>query len=174
MNTKIVAKNITVTEEIRDYLEKRLARFEKMLGGFDEAFVNITAQKKTVKVEITVPMSGVILRGEDTSEEVFSAIDGIVDKLEAQVRKHKTKLAKKMKEGSAGRRVIMELPEENPVYDVVKIKSFSAKPYSLDEAIMQLDLLGHDFFVFVNAENSQVNVLYKRKGGNYGLLEPEM
>lgn len=132
-------------------------------------------------MEVTVRVDGYILRGEETAETTHSAVDLVVEKLERQVEKHKTKLIKKrrlkaggLKEGAAG-----ETPEEGEKGEgegqkVVKVKRFPVKPMSVEEAMLQMELLGHDFFVFANAETEKVNVLYRRKDGQYGLIEPEL
>jgi len=173
MNIKIVGRNLEVTDEMKKYAEKRLGKFDKLIGGAETAVVTLTSQRNIKKVEVTIPLDSIILRGEHQCYDVFTGIDEVVEKIERQVRKHKTRLAKKMKEGSANRATIMEIPEELKNYDLVRRKTYTIKPLSVDEAIMQMDLLGHSFFVFVNEESEAVNVLYRRYDGNYGLLEPE-
>ena len=173
MLINIKGRNLEVTAAMREYVEKRLQKFDKMVGGLGEVFVTMSVQKDRHKVEVTIPLNDVILRGEEEGINMYACIDDVVEKLERQVRKHKTRLAKKMREGSINRKVIMEIAEQVDESRLVRTKTFDVKPLSVDEAIMQMDLLGHSFFVFVNDETENINVLYRRNDGNYGLLQPE-
>ncbi|MDD2568156.1 MAG: ribosome-associated translation inhibitor RaiA [Clostridia bacterium] len=174
MLINVKGRNLEITNAMREYVEKRLNKFDKMVGGLDEAFVTMSVQKDRHKVEVTMPLNGVILRGEEEGVNMYACIDDVVEKLERQVRKHKTRLAKKMREGSINRKVIMEIPEQENESRLVRTKTFDIKPLAVEEAIMQMDLLGHNFFVFVNDETDNINVVYRRKDGNYGLLQPEV
>ncbi len=174
MLTNIRSRKFELTDEMKAYIEKRMAKYDRMLGGVDEINVLVSEQKNLKKVEVTIPLHDVILRCEDTNPDFYTCVDNVAEKLGRPVRKHKTRLAKKMREGSENKRVIAAMPDNMEEAQLVKIKKFTTKPYSVDEAIMQMDLLGHNFFAFINEDTEQVNVVYVRHDGNYGLLEPDM
>jgi len=174
MKINIKGRNVEVTAAIKEYVEKRLAKFDKMIAEAEEAYVTVLVQKDRHRVEVTIPLDGgVILRGEEEGNNMYACIDEVVEKLERQVRKHKTRLAKRVKEGSAAKKALMAIEEEPDERLLVRTKQFNIKPVSVEEAIMQMNLLGHKFFVFTNEENHKVNVLYQRNDGNYGLLIPQ-
>ncbi|MDD3365595.1 MAG: ribosome-associated translation inhibitor RaiA, partial [Syntrophomonas sp.] len=131
------------------------------------------------KVEVTIPLNGLILRGEVTAEDMYSAIDMVIEKLEKQIEKHKTKLYKSHR-GSGLKQAVadeikrqLEHQDTTEKFKIVRTKRFALKPMDEEEAIMQMSLLGHTFFVFFNAETDEVNVVYRRKDGNFGLIEPD-
>lgn len=176
MNVQIRGRNVEVTPALRDYVEKRVGKIEKYLGNIRDAQVTLTVEKGFHRVEVTIPVNGMILRGEEATQDMYASIDLVVEKLEKQVQKYKGRLVRRSS------RVAGEIQEtddwtqtlqENDGPTIVRTKRFPVKPISLDEAILQMNLLGHSFFVFSNAETEQVNVLYIRKDGNYGLIEPE-
>ena len=173
MLTNIRSRKFELTDEMKAYIEKRMAKYDRMLGGVEEINVLVSEQKNLKKVEVTIPLNDVILRCEETDTDFFACVDRVAEKLGGPVRKHKTRLAKRMKEGSNNKRVFSEMPDNVSDSQLVKYKKFTSKPYSVDEAIMQMDLLGHNFFAFINEETGKVNVVYLRHDGNYGLLEPE-
>ena len=174
MNINMKGRNVEVTDAIREYVEKRLAKFDKMIGGAEEAYVTLLVQKDTHRVEVTIPLDGgVILRGEEQGNNMYACVDEVVEKLEGQIRKHKTRLAKRIREGSEAKKAILALEATPDERELVRTKHFPTKPMSLEEAIMQMDLLGHKFFVFTNEADQKVNVVYQRNDGNYGLLTPE-
>jgi ribosomal subunit interface protein len=179
MNYNIRGENIEVTPAIREYVEKKVAKLERYFSETPEANVNVNLrfnQDKTSKVEVTIPMPNLVLRAEETNDDMYAAIDLIVDKLERQIRKHKTKVNRKFREkGDVG--VTFTNPvHENVDYDedeleVVRTKRFDLKPMDSEEAILQMNLLGHSFYVFTNADTNRTNVVYKRRDGRYGLIE---
>lgn len=174
MDIKIRGKNIEVTPSLREHVEKRLGKLDKFLKEDQDVQVTLLVEKDRHQVEVTIPLGGYILRGEEETGDMYASIDMVVDKLERQVRKYKTRLAKRLKEDSLkdlGNGNTPEEENEKPL--VVRTKRFAIKPMPVDEAIMQMNLLGHSFFVFSNAETEEVNVVYRRKDGNYGLIEPE-
>lgn len=174
MKINVRSRKNEVTPAMREYAEKRLEKFDKMLGGVDEVSVLHNAVKDTHTVEVTMYVDNVILRGETSGESMYACIDMVVEKLERQVRKHKTKLAKRFRSGASKRELnIVEVPEVEHEVELVKTKTFERKPYAVEDAIMQMELLGHDFFAFINVETDEVNVVYKRKDGNIGMLKPE-
>lgn len=169
----IRGKNFPVTDSLRQYVEKRLGKMERFLEGVDEIQVNLSLARDNHVVEVTIPLNGYLLRGEESTGDMYGSIDRVVEKLEKQIAKYKTKLAKKVK-GGAIKDLVIEIPEQtSPEPRLIRTKRFAIKPMSIDEAIMQMNLLGHSFFVFSNADTEEVNVLYRRKDGNYGLIEPE-
>ncbi|MBQ3508594.1 MAG: ribosome-associated translation inhibitor RaiA [Peptococcaceae bacterium] len=168
MRITVKAKNTQVTEPLTDYIEKRFAKLDKYFADADlAATVTLVVEKGLHRVEATIPMNRYILRAEDSTNDMYASIDGVVDKLERQVRKYKTKINRK---GKA--QIINELPAMEEEAEIIKTKSFVLKPMDEEEAIMQMELLEHDFFVFLHAETNAVNVVYKRKDGQYGLIQP--
>ncbi|WP_031514044.1 ribosome hibernation-promoting factor, HPF/YfiA family [Desulfofalx alkaliphila] len=173
MKVNVRGKNIEVTPALREYVEKRIGKLEKFLEGVEEAQVKLVVEKENHKVEVTIPIQGMILRGEEATGDMYASTDLVLEKLEKQIEKYKGKLGKR---GRNGGDKVVKAPAGEPAEDgpkVVKTKRFAIKPMPVDEAIMQMNLLGHSFFVFSNAETEQVNVVYLRKDGNYGLIEPE-
>jgi putative sigma-54 modulation protein len=166
----IRGKNIELTNALKEYVEKKLAKLDKHIE-LAEGQVTLTVEKGTHKVEVTIPVNGMILRGEEETGDMYASIDLVVEKLEKQISRYKTRFTRKARaEGKA-----VPAPGEEAFEEAVimKTKRFAFKPMPVDEAVMQMNMLGHSFFVFSNAETEEVNVLYKRKDGNYGLIEPE-
>jgi putative sigma-54 modulation protein len=175
MRTIVSGKNIDITDAIRDRVYKRLSKFEKYFGPDTEAHATLSVEKNRHIIEVTIPFNGVILRGEEATGDMYTSIDNVVDKLERQMRRQKTKLEKRIKDDSIRFENFSPAVEEYEDEEVriVKTKRFAMKPMPTEEAVLQMELLGHNFFVFSNAETEEVNVVYKRKDGNYGLIEPE-
>lgn len=179
MKISVRGKNIEATPALVDYAEKKLSKLDKHFDKATDVQVVLSVIREEHIVEVTMNYNGLILRGEESTGDMYASIDMVVDKLERQVKKYKTRMSKSMRQ--RGMRVISEkhavseaverMEEEAP--KLVKTKRFTLKPMSTEEAIMQMDLLGHNFFVFSNADDDAVNVVYKRKDGNYGLIEPE-
>ncbi|MCT8140169.1 ribosome-associated translation inhibitor RaiA [Anaerobacillus sp. CMMVII] len=181
MNFNIRGENIEVTPAIRNYVEKKVGKLERY---FDETptspvHVNLQVINNQQIIEITISMPQLLLRGEETHTDMYAAIDLVVEKLERQIRKHKTKVNRKFRqEGSlkymfrneVGNGVTFEDEDE---LEIVRTKRFSLKPMDAEEAILQMDMLGHNFFVFANSVNGDTNVVYRRKDGRYGLIEPQ-
>lgn len=175
MKIQIRGKNVQVTDSLKEYVEKRLGKLEKYFDNTPEAVVTLVVQKDRHRIEVTIPINGFILRGEEESLDMYTSVDLVLEKLEKQINKYKTKFSKKIKEQSI-RDMKVTMGEKSTTDDipqVVRTKRFAIKPMPLEEAVMQMNLLGHSFFVFTNAETEEVNVLYNRKDGNYGLIEPE-
>jgi len=181
MRITVSGKNdIEVTDALRNVVEKKLSKLEKYFNKDADVRVTLGLQRNYHIVEITVPINGMIFRAEEATDDMYSSIDNAVEKLEKQILKHKTKLEKRFANGKSIRfDVIPEIPEENRVeeekeFEIVKTKKFAIKPMTPDEAILQMNMLGHSFFVFTNAETDELNVVYRRKDGKYGLIEPEV
>jgi putative sigma-54 modulation protein len=185
MKFNIRGENIEVTAALRDYVEKKVGRlakyFDTPLPG--EVQVTMRVLRGDGTIEVTIPLTGVILRAEETHEDMYAAIDLVVEKLERQIRKYKTKLMRKLRVESTNRTahrdtqpvavLTDEEAEEDVEVDIVRIKRFDLKPMDAHEAVMQMDMLGHNFFVFQNSETNDVNVVYRRNDGRYGLIEPK-
>lgn len=159
-----------VTGALKEYVEKRVGKLDRYIDNLGDAQITMTVEKDSHRVEVTMPINGMILRGEETTSDMYASIDMVVDKLEKQIERHKGKLIKRSSKGAGQSRPEAVPEEEGPM--VVRTKKFAIKPMAIDEAVLQMNLLGHSFFVFSNAETDQVNVVYKRKDGNYGLIEP--
>jgi putative sigma-54 modulation protein len=178
MRLDIRGRNIEITDALKDYTTKRLSKLEKYIDDARIAQVALSLEGEDHKVEVTIPLNGLILRGEVTAEDMYSAIDMVVEKLEKQIEKHKTKLYKshrgsglKQAADEESRRTLTT--DEGEKFKVVRTKRFALKPMDEEEAIMQMSLLGHNFFMFFNANTDEVNVVYKRMDGNFGLIEPD-
>jgi putative sigma-54 modulation protein len=176
MNLLIRARNYQAADSVRQYVEKRLRKLDKLLDKDAEATVTFVGEKSRQRVEITIPVNNYILRGEEENEDILTAIDKVTDKLEKQLVRSKERFSKK------GRLSVTKLPSMDGISPAadddeefkVRIKQFSPKPMSIDEAITRMDMIGHTFFVFNNAESGDMNVVYRRNDGHYGLLEPEV
>lgn len=176
MKVTVRGKNIEVTPALEEYAQKKLGKLAKFFDQDTETQVFLSVTREDHIVEVTINVGGLILRGEESTEDMYASIDLVVEKLEKQVAKYKTRLNKSLRK--RGVRMINEklLAQEKDEEDearVVKTKRFAWKPMSVEEAILQMNLLGHDFFVFTNADTETVNVVYRRRDGNYGLIEPE-
>ncbi len=172
-------KNIDVTEALQNYVEKRIGKLDKYFEKETEAQVLLSMTRENNIVEVTILLDGMILRGEESTQDMYASIDNVVEKLEKQVEKYKAKLTRnKQKLGRALAEETEvareEKAEEEEEPKIVRVKRFAMKPMVVEEAILQMDLLDHDFFVFFDAETEVVNVVYRRKDGNYGLIEPEL
>ena len=175
MNIIVYGKNIQLTDALKEVATKKISRLEKFFTKDIEAKIVLSVERTWQKVEVTIPFNGRILRVEESSEDMYSSIDDAVESLEKQIRKHKTKLEDKKHSNESIKFENIEPLEEDDedTFKVVKTKRFAIKPMSIEEAVLQMDLLKHDFFVFLNADTEEVNVVYKRKDANYGLIEPE-
>ena len=173
MKTKIFGKNINVTPSLNDTVEKKVSRLEKYFYKDVEVKVVLSVEKLRQIIEITVPFAGVVLRSEEVTDDMYNSIDHAVDTLERQIRKHKTKLQNKKHMPETIRFDNIEPLEDEDESKIVKTKRFAMKPMNVEEAVLQMDLVNHNFFVFLNSETEEVNVVYKRRDANYGLIEPE-
>lgn len=181
MKVLVRGRNVEVTDALKGYVEKRVGKLGKFLDGANEATVILTVEGvsrnegASHRVEVTIPFNGMILRGEEATGDMYSSIDLVVEKLEKQIGKYKGKLFRRRAavDGKSYAEPRVRDEEDYEDLQLVKIKRFAFRPMHVDEAIMQMNLLGHSFFVFVNAETEQVNVVYKRKDGKYGLIEPD-
>lgn len=175
MRITVTGKNIIVTDALKDRVIKKLTKFDKFFGADTEATATLSVERDRHIFEVTIPFNGIILRGEDATDDMYTSIDNVMEKLERQIRKQKTKLERKLKDMDLRFDTLFEsnADEEEDEVQIVKTKRFAIKPMPAEEAAMQMELLGHSFFVFSNSDTEEVNVIYKRKDGNYGLIEPE-
>lgn len=175
MEIIIRGDKIKVTQAINDYLKDKLSKLEKYIDDYENVRATVVVKVKNheQKVEVTIPLKKFILRAEETKEDLYAAIDVVVDKIERQIRKNKTKLqSKKIKE----RDIIIDYVEdydETEENKIVKRKEIEVKPMSEEEAIIQMELLGHDFYLFKNSLSLKPTLVYKREDGNYGIIETE-
>ncbi|MCL1976099.1 MAG: ribosome-associated translation inhibitor RaiA [Firmicutes bacterium] len=172
MNITYKARNMEISNSLKDYAEKRLSKFDKLIR-VEDAIVSMTMIKDRYRLEVTLPYNGIIIRGEEEGYDLYTSIDSVTAKLESQIHKYRTRLIKKGRgERMAAQEDILTYVEDD---QPVKVKHFITKPMAVDEAIMQMNLLGHGFFVFINSDGGNtVNVLYRRNDGDYGLLMPEV
>ena len=177
MNMKfiIVGKNIEVTEGLRAAVEDKIGKLEKYFTEDTEAQVTLSVEKDRQKIEVTIPMKGNIIRSEQVSSDMYVSIDLVEEIIERQLKKYKNKLIDKKQASSFFKQEFMdkEYMDDEEV-QIIRTKKFDIKPMYPEDACVQMELLGHNFFVFCNAETDQVNVVYKRKGNTYGLIEPEV
>jgi len=168
MNIIINCRHMDSTQNLKDYAEEKIGKFDKYLNNIIEANVTLSVEKYRHKAEVLLKLSGSLIQAESITDEMYSAIDEVVEKLARQVRKHKDKIVSQRK-GKGKSKADLETAETVPA--IIKSKS-EIKPMSVEEAAMQMDLLGRDFFVYTNASSGDINVLYKRTDGNFGLVEP--
>ncbi|MBM7585883.1 ribosomal subunit interface protein [Bacillus pakistanensis] len=192
LNYNIRGENIEVTPAIRDHVEKKIGKLGRYFNETPDANVHVNLkvyQDTTTKVEVTIPMPHLVLRAEERNEDMYAGIDLIVNKLERQIRKHKTKVNRKMREKGSPKEFfaaqedlsnvepnpeghgVPAFQEEEDDMELVRTKQFNLKPMDSEEAILQMNLLGHSFFIYTDAESNATNIVYKRRDGKYGLIE---
>ena len=178
MKIKIFGKNIEVTEGIRSAVEEKIGKLDKYFAEETRVDVTLSVNKNEQKVEVTIPVKGRIIRAEEISDDMYVSIDMVEETIERQLVKYKNKIIDKKKSiKEAFTETYIEADYEDEDEDQIKIKKtkrFGFKPMDPEEACVEMELLGHNFFVFLNAETEEVNVVYKRKGNTYGLIEPEL
>ena len=171
----ILGKNIEVTPGLRSAVEDKIGKLEKYFNPDTEAHITLSVEKDRQKIEVTIPEKGNIIRSEQVSNDMYVSIDLVEEIIERQLKKYKTKLIAKEQAAGCFKQDFIEkdFMDEEEVH-IVRTKKFDIKPMYPEDACVQMELLGHNFFVFCNAETDQVNVVYKRKGNTYGLIEPEV
>ncbi len=171
MKIAIRGKNIKLTDALQAYVNDKVKKIGKY---FDRAEIDVQVSLEVKRekhiVEVTAYVNGLILRGEEATDDMYASIDGVIEKIERQIRKYKTRINRKLRKDEVDISIESDDPKTEDL--IVKVKRFSFKPMLIEEAVMQMDLLGHDFFVFSNATSEEMNVVYKRKDGKYGLIEP--
>lgn len=179
MEITLQGRNIELSDSLKEHVEKKLQKLAKYFRHPLQVQVVLSSQKDRQIVEITVPLNDYILRAEESTDDLYTSLDRVLDKLERQIHKYKTKIIRKARRASVEAKHMpppSSVEEEDSDGDprVVKSKRFALKPMDVEEAILQMDLLGHDFFVFSNADTDMVNVVYRRRDNNYGLIEPNV
>ena len=173
MNFIISGKNIDVTDGLKKAVQDKLGKLERYFTPETEIVVTLSVEKERQKIEVTIPVKGSIIRSEQVSNDMYVSIDLVEEVIERQLRKYKKKLIDKHQEGSNFQKAYIDDEYEDEEVTISRVKKYDAKPMYPEDACVQMELLGHNFYVFVNAETDQVNVVYKRKGNTYGLIEPE-
>ncbi len=175
MKVTIICKNIQVSDDFKEVVEMKIDKLDKYFATGTEAKVLLSAGKNWQKVEATIMTKGHIFRAEQMAEDLGIGLDSVVDKLSVQMSKFKTKLQKKNKEYREPEMVFDSWPEAEAEVEpeIIKTKSFAVHPMNVEEAIMQMELLGHEFFLFLNGDSGKINVVYARHDGGYGLLDPD-
>lgn len=174
MKIIVHGKKVKITNAINDYIENKIGRLDKYLENPDEVTATVSVKVKGIDqtVEVTIPAKRYILRAEDTHNDLYAAIDLVTDKLERQIRKNKTRIKKKSTKGLEDFAIDFKTEkDEEETGKIVKTKLIETKPMSTEEAILQMNLLGHSFYVFTNEKTNDINVVYKRKDNDYGLIE---
>ncbi len=174
MKFNVHGKKVEVTEPIRNYIEEKIGRLDKYFENPTEITATVVVRIRGIEqiVEVTIPVQKIILRAEESHNDLYAAIDIVSDKLERQIRKNKTRMNRRTSKGEdLGFDLSFEDIKEEEDSTIVRRKQIEMKPMSEEEAILQMNLLGHEFFVFRNVESGDVDILYKRKDGNYGIIE---
>jgi putative sigma-54 modulation protein len=184
MELQIIGKNVKITQSMRDYIQKKVDRLGRYLPGIDDAKVEINQEKTKAPehrftVQVTIRSKGLLLRGEERSINANAAMDMVIEVLARQIKRYKGKVNRKEKTASLARQIGEEEiavtgKKKTTEPELVKVKRFIVKSMTVDESTEQMELLGHDFFLFVNDESGELNLIYRRKDGNYGLIVPEM
>ena len=171
----ISGKNITVTEGLKTAVQDKLSKLERYFTPDTEVVVTLSSlKKKEQKIEVTIPVKGNIIRSEQVSNDMYVSIDLVEEVIERQLRKYKNKIVDKQQAAANFQKAYLDKDyDEDEEVKIIRTKKFGIKPMYPEDACVQMELLGHNFFVFYNAETEQVNVVYKRKGNTYGLIEPE-
>lgn len=175
MRIKITGRNIELTEGLKSAVETKLSKLEKYFAPDTDAYVTLSVEKERQKAEVTIPMKGNYIRSEQISNDMYVSIDLVEEVLERQLKKYRTRIvARQQNAASLFKQEFLDSKnDEDEEIKIIRSKKFDMKPLYPEDACVQMELLGHDFYVFVNAETEEVNVVYKRKGNTYGLIEPE-
>lgn len=171
----ILGKNIEVTEGLKSAVEDKIGKLEKYFSEDTEVHVTLSVEKDRQKIEVTIPVKGSIIRSEQVSNDMYVSIDLVEEIIERQLKKYKNKITDREQGNGSFKQEYLDkdfMDEEE--IKIIRTKKFDIKPMYPEDACVQMELLGHSFFVFCNAETDQVNVVYKRKGNTYGLIEPEV
>lgn len=175
MKFVIVGKNIEVTQGLKTAVEDKIGKLERYFNPETEVHVTLSVEKERQKIEVTIPVKGSIIRSEQVSNDMYVSIDLVEEIIERQIKKYKNKLIDQKQSASFFKQEFIEKDfMDDEEVKIIRTKKFDIKPMYPEDACVQMELLGHNFFVFFNAETEQVNVVYKRKGNTYGLIEPEL
>lgn len=174
MKISIFGKNLEVSDYLRDMVEKKVTKLDRFFPKDANAQVTLSLEHNRHIAEVTIPYDGMVIRADESTGDMYASIDGVIEKLERQIDRYKTRVSRAHKAAPS-------IPEPEDADDIdedeepriVRVKRFDIKPMDEEEAMLQIEMLGHSFYVFENAQTGKINVLYKRKDGNYGLIEPE-
>lgn len=170
----ISGKNIDVTEGLKSAIYEKIGKLEKFFAPETEVHITLSVEKERQKIEVTVPVKGSIIRAEQVSNDMYVSIDLVEEVIERQIKKYKNKLIEQKQSASSFSSTFIEDDtKDDEKIEIIRSKKFAMKPMDPEEACIQMELLGHNFYVFRNADTEEVNVVYKRKGNTYGLIEPE-
>ena len=176
MKTTITGKNIELTQGLKDAVEERFKKLDKYFNKDTEAIVTLDVEKGRQKIEVTIPMKGSYLRAEEVTSDMYASIEAVTNTLEAQLKKHRNKIIDRKRSDSRvifAQDFIEEKVGDEESIQIIRKKTFDMKPMYAEDACLEMEMLGHDFFMFRNADTDEINVVYKRKNGAYGLIEPE-
>ncbi|HEY9575875.1 MAG TPA: ribosome-associated translation inhibitor RaiA [Lachnospiraceae bacterium] len=174
MKFTISGKNIDVTDGLKSAVTEKLGKLERYFTPDTDVIVTLSVEKDRQKIEVTIPVKGNVIRSEQVSNDMYVSIDLVEEVIERQLRRYRKKLIDKNQEGANFQKEFIEKEfDEEEEIKIIRSKRFGIKPMYPEDACVQMELLGHNFFVFCNAETDEVNVVYKRKGNSYGLIEPE-
>ena len=175
MRFTITGRNLEVTSGLREAIEEKLGKLEHYFSPDTEVIVTLSVQRGEQKIEVTVPIKGGIIRAEEASSDMYTSIDLVEEVIERQIRRYKKKIIDKKQSAQSFSQIFLDTEEDVEDEDIriVKTKRFGMKPMFPEDACVEMELLGHNFYMFLNAETDQVNVVYKRRGNTYGLIEPE-
>ncbi|MDE5771877.1 MAG: ribosome-associated translation inhibitor RaiA [Ruminococcus sp.] len=173
MKTTITAKKMQIPQNFSEYAESKInTKLSKFFGDEADAKIVMSEIRNQIVLELTVRYNSIIFRAERMAEDKFVALDDAIDKIIRQIRRNKTKIEKRLKD-NAFKEAFVETVPETADYEVIKHKKFKMRPMDIDEAILQMNMLGHNFFMFMNGNTGEINVVYKRSEGNYAVLEPD-
>ena len=174
MNITISGKNMDITSSLREAVQDKLGKLDRYFTPDTDVHVTLSVEKERQKIEVTIPLKGNVIRSEQVSNDMYVSIDLVEEVIERQLRKYKQKLVDRHQDGSFKKEFLENDTDPGDDIRIVRTKQFDIKPMYPEDACVQMELLGHSFYMFLNAETEQVNVVYKRKGGTYGLIEPEL
>ena len=169
----IIGRNIDITEGLKSAVQEKLGKLERYFTPETEIHVTLSVEKDRQKIEVTIPVKGNIIRSEQVSSDMYVSIDLVEEVIERQLRKYKTKIVNQQQAGGNFQKEFLEKEVDDQEVKIIRSKKFDIKPMYPEDACVQMELLGHDFYVFCNAESDEVNVVYRRKNGTFGLIEPE-
>ena len=172
MKYVITGRNIEITEGLKSAVYEKIGKLERYFTEDTQIHVTLSVEKERQKIEVTIPVKGSIIRSEQTSNDMYVSIDLVEEIIERQLKKYKNRIIDKEQEAGNLEFIDKDYDDEEEI-EIIRTKRFGIKPMYPEDACVQMDLLGHNFFVFLNAETDEVNVVYKRKGNTYGLIEPE-
>ena len=170
----ITGRNIDITEGLKSAVEEKLGKLDRFFAPETEVNVTLSVEKERQKIEVTIPVKGNIIRSEQVSSDMYVSIDLVEEVIERQLKKYKIKIVDQQQNAAAFAQEYVEKDYDDDEVKIIRTKRFGIKPMDPEEACVQMELLGHNFYVFFNSETEEVNVVYKRKGNTYGLIEPEL